>query len=154
MILDGISQGLKVLKLWCVLDAARWLFLFDFLFLRRWKNISLSLSFFCKISGNFIIFQGIQVQEYHGNFCKRIPTDVDLPGVCYSLHCYLSKIVNKSLEYSLIPTNLVWDRANSYPWCCPVLSKVCREPMCVTFMYFNASSILQISFLYLILRFI
>ncbi|WCJ18657.1 Sec23/Sec24 protein transport family protein [Euphorbia peplus] len=25
--------------------------------------------------------QGIQVQQYHGNFCKRIPTDVDLPGI-------------------------------------------------------------------------
>lgn len=25
--------------------------------------------------------QGIQVQEYSGNFCKRIPTDVDLPGI-------------------------------------------------------------------------
>ncbi|KAM1328844.1 hypothetical protein EV1_012916 [Malus domestica] len=25
--------------------------------------------------------QGIQVQEYHGSFCKRIPTDVDLPGI-------------------------------------------------------------------------
>ncbi|VVA14675.1 PREDICTED: transport [Prunus dulcis] len=25
--------------------------------------------------------QGLQVQEYHGNFCKRIPTDVDLPGI-------------------------------------------------------------------------
>ncbi|KAJ4841124.1 hypothetical protein Tsubulata_003768 [Turnera subulata] len=25
--------------------------------------------------------QGIQVQEYQGNFCKRIPTDVDLPGI-------------------------------------------------------------------------
>ncbi|GMY18747.1 protein transport protein Sec24-like At4g32640 [Fagus crenata] len=25
--------------------------------------------------------QGIQVQEFHGNFCKRIPTDVDLPGI-------------------------------------------------------------------------
>ncbi|KAI4357332.1 hypothetical protein L6164_001288 [Bauhinia variegata] len=25
--------------------------------------------------------QGIQVQEYHGNFCKRIPTDVDLAGI-------------------------------------------------------------------------
>ncbi|VFQ80673.1 unnamed protein product [Cuscuta campestris] len=25
--------------------------------------------------------QGIQVQEYNGNFCKRIPTDVDLPAV-------------------------------------------------------------------------
>ncbi|GAA0144774.1 vesicle coat protein [Lithospermum erythrorhizon] len=25
--------------------------------------------------------QGIQVQEYHGNFCKRIPTDVDLPAI-------------------------------------------------------------------------
>ncbi|KAG5522495.1 hypothetical protein RHGRI_034613 [Rhododendron griersonianum] len=25
--------------------------------------------------------QGIQVQEYSGNFCKRIPTDVDLPTV-------------------------------------------------------------------------
>ncbi|XP_071724214.1 protein transport protein SEC24 C-like, partial [Rutidosis leptorrhynchoides] len=25
--------------------------------------------------------QGVQVQEYHGNFCKRIPTDVDLPGI-------------------------------------------------------------------------
>ncbi|KAE9618491.1 putative von Willebrand factor, type A, Zinc finger, Sec23/Sec24-type, sec23/Sec24, trunk [Lupinus albus] len=25
--------------------------------------------------------QGIQVQEYYGNFCKRIPTDVDLPGI-------------------------------------------------------------------------
>lgn len=25
--------------------------------------------------------QGIQVQEYFGNFCKRIPTDVDLPGI-------------------------------------------------------------------------
>ncbi|XP_044509940.1 protein transport protein Sec24-like At4g32640 isoform X3 [Mangifera indica] len=24
--------------------------------------------------------QGIQVQEYYGNFCKRIPTNVDLPG--------------------------------------------------------------------------
>ncbi|KAK8597256.1 hypothetical protein V6N13_001894 [Hibiscus sabdariffa] len=26
--------------------------------------------------------QGIQVQDYAGNFCKRIPTDIDLPGVC------------------------------------------------------------------------
>ncbi|KAJ0745650.1 putative Zinc finger, Sec23/Sec24-type, sec23/Sec24, trunk domain, sec23/Sec24, helical [Helianthus annuus] len=25
--------------------------------------------------------QGLQVQEYFGNFCKRIPTDVDLPAV-------------------------------------------------------------------------
>ncbi|KAK4754555.1 hypothetical protein SAY87_002659 [Trapa incisa] len=25
--------------------------------------------------------QGIQVQEYHGNFCKRIPTDIDLPAI-------------------------------------------------------------------------
>eukprot|EP00252_Welwitschia_mirabilis_P020316 TRINITY_DN4950_c0_g1_i1.p1 TRINITY_DN4950_c0_g1~~TRINITY_DN4950_c0_g1_i1.p1 ORF type:complete len:1152 (-),score=243.05 TRINITY_DN4950_c0_g1_i1:556-4011(-) len=25
--------------------------------------------------------QGLQVQEYHGNFCKRIPTDVDLPAI-------------------------------------------------------------------------
>ncbi|KAF4370869.1 hypothetical protein G4B88_012669 [Cannabis sativa] len=25
--------------------------------------------------------QGIQVQDYSGNFCKRIPTDVDLPGI-------------------------------------------------------------------------
>ncbi|KAG8649724.1 hypothetical protein MANES_08G127600v8 [Manihot esculenta] len=25
--------------------------------------------------------QGIQVQQYYGNFCKRIPTDVDLPGI-------------------------------------------------------------------------
>ncbi|KAI4313465.1 hypothetical protein L6164_026446 [Bauhinia variegata] len=25
--------------------------------------------------------QGIQVQEYHGNFCKRVPTDVDLAGI-------------------------------------------------------------------------
>ncbi|XP_075657285.1 protein transport protein SEC24 C-like isoform X1 [Castanea sativa] len=25
--------------------------------------------------------QGIQVLEYEGNFCKRIPTDVDLPGI-------------------------------------------------------------------------
>lgn len=25
--------------------------------------------------------QGIQVQEYYGNFCKRIPTDIDLPGI-------------------------------------------------------------------------
>ncbi|XP_071717053.1 protein transport protein SEC24 C-like isoform X2 [Rutidosis leptorrhynchoides] len=25
--------------------------------------------------------QGLQVQEYSGNFCKRIPTDVDLPAV-------------------------------------------------------------------------
>ncbi|XP_022844975.1 protein transport protein Sec24-like At4g32640 isoform X2 [Olea europaea var. sylvestris] len=25
--------------------------------------------------------QGIQVQEYFGNFCKRIPTDVDLPAI-------------------------------------------------------------------------
>ncbi|KAK8620249.1 hypothetical protein V6N13_066730 [Hibiscus sabdariffa] len=25
--------------------------------------------------------QGIDVKEYHGNFCKRIPTDVDLPGI-------------------------------------------------------------------------
>ncbi|RZR92288.1 hypothetical protein BHM03_00020559 [Ensete ventricosum] len=25
--------------------------------------------------------QGLQVQEYSGNFCKRIPTDIDLPGV-------------------------------------------------------------------------
>jgi len=28
-----------------------------------------------------IFCQGIQVQEYYGNFCKSIPTDVDLPGV-------------------------------------------------------------------------
>ncbi|XP_038725298.1 protein transport protein Sec24-like At4g32640 [Tripterygium wilfordii] len=25
--------------------------------------------------------QGIQVQEYSGNFCRRIPTDIDLPGI-------------------------------------------------------------------------
>ncbi|XP_051147877.1 protein transport protein Sec24-like CEF [Andrographis paniculata] len=25
--------------------------------------------------------QGIQVQEYYGNFCRRIPTDVDLPAI-------------------------------------------------------------------------
>ncbi|XP_077226651.1 protein transport protein SEC24 C-like [Tasmannia lanceolata] len=25
--------------------------------------------------------QGLQLQEYSGNFCKRIPTDVDLPGI-------------------------------------------------------------------------
>ncbi|XVF31201.1 hypothetical protein REPUB_Repub16aG0125100 [Reevesia pubescens] len=25
--------------------------------------------------------QGIDVKEYHGHFCKRIPTDVDLPGI-------------------------------------------------------------------------
>ncbi|XP_048440909.1 protein transport protein Sec24-like At4g32640 [Pyrus x bretschneideri] len=25
--------------------------------------------------------QGLQVQEYHGNFCKRVPTDVDLPSI-------------------------------------------------------------------------
>lgn len=25
--------------------------------------------------------QGLQVNEYSGNFCKRIPTDVDLPGI-------------------------------------------------------------------------
>lgn len=25
--------------------------------------------------------KGIEVKEYHGNFCKRIPTDVDLPGI-------------------------------------------------------------------------
>ncbi|KAK4765122.1 hypothetical protein SAY86_026212 [Trapa natans] len=25
--------------------------------------------------------QGIQVQEYHGNCCKRIPTDIDLPAI-------------------------------------------------------------------------
>ncbi|KAL9256724.1 transport protein SEC24 C-like protein [Drosera capensis] len=25
--------------------------------------------------------QGLQVQEYSGNYCKRIPTDVDLPGM-------------------------------------------------------------------------
>ncbi|EOA15938.1 hypothetical protein CARUB_v10004032mg [Capsella rubella] len=25
--------------------------------------------------------QGIQVQEYSGNFCKRIPTDIDLPAI-------------------------------------------------------------------------
>ncbi|XP_075480744.1 protein transport protein SEC24 C-like isoform X2 [Primulina tabacum] len=25
--------------------------------------------------------QGIQIQEYSGNFCKRIPTDVDLPAI-------------------------------------------------------------------------
>ncbi|WOL14443.1 protein transport protein Sec24-like [Canna indica] len=25
--------------------------------------------------------QGLQVQEYFGNFCKRIPTDIDLPGI-------------------------------------------------------------------------
>ncbi|XP_039123746.1 protein transport protein Sec24-like CEF isoform X2 [Dioscorea cayenensis subsp. rotundata] len=25
--------------------------------------------------------QGLQVQEYSGNFCKRIPTDIDLPGI-------------------------------------------------------------------------
>nr|CAD1818545.1 unnamed protein product [Ananas comosus var. bracteatus] len=25
--------------------------------------------------------QGLQVQEYSGNFCKRVPTDIDLPGI-------------------------------------------------------------------------
>ncbi|KAJ0013418.1 hypothetical protein Pint_20562 [Pistacia integerrima] len=25
--------------------------------------------------------QGIQVQDYYGNFCKRIPTDIDLPAI-------------------------------------------------------------------------
>lgn len=27
--------------------------------------------------------QGLQVQDYYGNFCKRNPTDVDLPAVNY-----------------------------------------------------------------------
>jgi hypothetical protein len=25
--------------------------------------------------------QGLQVQDYFGNFCKRVPTDIDLPAV-------------------------------------------------------------------------
>lgn len=25
--------------------------------------------------------QGLTVDSYHGSFCKRTPTDVDLPGV-------------------------------------------------------------------------
>ncbi|XWS23730.1 hypothetical protein CRYUN_Cryun28dG0040300 [Craigia yunnanensis] len=33
--------------------------------------------------------QGIQVQDYSGNFCKRIPTDIDLSGVCALFEKYL-----------------------------------------------------------------
>lgn len=32
-----------------------------------------------------VLWQGLEVQDYFGNFCKRIPTDVDLPAVCLSL---------------------------------------------------------------------
>lgn len=81
MILDGISQGLKVLRLWCVLDAARYYFCLTFIFVNE-KDCVAFIFFILWMSSNFILFQGIQVQEYHGNFCKRIPTDVDLPGVC------------------------------------------------------------------------
>lgn len=28
--------------------------------------------------------QGLQVQDYFGNFCKRVPTDIDLPAVSKS----------------------------------------------------------------------
>ena len=33
----------------------------------------------------FIEKQGLQVQDYFGNFHKGTPTDLDLPAVCFSL---------------------------------------------------------------------
>jgi protein transport protein SEC24 len=31
--------------------------------------------------------QGLQVQDYFGNFCKRVPTDIDLPAVSILYWC-------------------------------------------------------------------
>ncbi|GFP98573.1 protein transport protein sec24-like cef [Phtheirospermum japonicum] len=47
--------------------------------------------------------QGIQVQDYSGNFCKRIPTDVDLPAVCLfvSLPPYIHIDCDKTIMVSL-----------------------------------------------------
>lgn len=104
MICDGMSQGLKDLKLLCVLEAA-WLVncmsreTFSFLtlcmvimsypvnFMVLHKRIeSLNEAYFIYL----LLLQGLQVQEYSGNFCKRIPTDVDLPAVRFCLFLFNS----------------------------------------------------------------
>ena len=33
----------------------------------------------------FVYTQGLQVQDYFGNFHKGTPTDLDLPAVCFRL---------------------------------------------------------------------
>ncbi|CAK9176518.1 unnamed protein product [Ilex paraguariensis] len=45
--------------------------------------------------------QGLQVQEYYGNFCKRVPTDVDLPAkLQFSTEC---DSVSRKILISLNP---------------------------------------------------
>ena len=59
-----------------------WFNYFCYLFMQHIDSkIVIPFSFLFFFFFTFLV-QGIQVQEYYGNFCKRIPTDVDLPGVC------------------------------------------------------------------------
>ena len=36
--------------------------------------------------------QGLQVQDYFGNFCKRVPTDIDLPAVSILYWCTVNLV--------------------------------------------------------------
>ena len=36
--------------------------------------------------------QGLQVQDYFGNFCKRVPTDIDLPAVSFLHRCTVNLV--------------------------------------------------------------
>ncbi|XVF42124.1 hypothetical protein PTKIN_Ptkin01aG0335000 [Pterospermum kingtungense] len=57
--------------------------------LQESRFVTITLSHPILIQQNFTMIldgisqghKGIEVKEYHGNFCKRIPTDVDLPGI-------------------------------------------------------------------------
>ena len=64
----------------------------------------------------FVYTQGLQVQDYFGNFHKGTPTDLDLPAVCYiylywlftccSIFCYLS-------SHSIVSDRL-WQNYHGY----------------------------------------
>ncbi|CAN1765018.1 Protein transport protein Sec24-like At4g32640 [Linum perenne] len=64
--------------------------------------------------------QGIQVQDYHGNFCKRIPTDVDLPGV----DC------DKSIMVTLKHDDKLQDGAECAFQVCSFMTIICRFFIC------------------------
>ncbi|KAL6854252.1 hypothetical protein ACP4OV_019155 [Aristida adscensionis] len=53
--------------------------------------------------------QGLQVQDYYGNFCKRVPTDIDLPAVLQEIFLGLKQlnrdIVECSAEYMSIDSD-------------------------------------------------
>ncbi|KAG4984620.1 hypothetical protein JHK87_029369 [Glycine soja] len=66
--------------------------------------------------------QGIQVQEYYGNFCKRIPTDVDLPG-CALLYTTVYgqrriRVITLSLPVTSMLSNLFRAADLDTQFCC------------------------------------